>query len=176
MTANGYFQFTDDTVTPVATDRQDMANFSITTAISTSSLPTVVVGQSATFDVYGLTLNGSVATTHTETGNTFGESDTFQNFGVTFSTDNATTEYYSINGTFAIATNPADQCIEGTFSFVTATPIEVDIRTIPVTVAGQITVNSNVSAVFSSNGVVVTVNGGTPKTYTEADLNTLCDL
>lgn len=175
MTANGYVQFTDNTVSPSATDRQEMSNFSITTAISSSSL-TTVAGQSATFDVYGLTLNGSVSTTHTETGNNFGEADTFANFVVTFSTDNATTEYYSINGTFAMATNPADQCIEGTFNFVTLTPITVDIHPAPVTVAGRITVNTNVDAVFNSNGVVVTVGSGTPKTYTEADLNTLCDL
>lgn len=175
MALNGWMQFVDNTVSPVTTDREDMTNFSITNVMSTGVTGTTWAGQPGTFDVDTLTLNGSASTTHIETNNDFGEADTFQNLVVKYKTDNSTTGYYSIDGLFAIALNPADKCIDGTFNFVTITPLTVNLAT-GNTVAGEFTINTNVDVTYSSAGVTVTVNNGTPTTYTEAELNNLCGL
>jgi hypothetical protein len=165
MTLNGWMQFVDNTVSPATTDREDMSNFSITNAMSTGvTASTVGGGTSSSFDVDTLTLNGSASTTHLETNNDFGEADTFKDLQVKYETDYLTTAYYSIDGLFAIALNPADKCIDGTFNFVTITPMTVDLATGGNTVAGEFTVNNpgGADVVFNSNGTVtVTVNGVT---------------
>ncbi len=172
MTMNGWMQFVDNTVSPVTTDRENMASFSINDVMSTAT-GTTVAGQSATFNVDTLTLNGSASTTHIETNNDFGEADTFQNLVVKYETDNSTTAYYSIDGLFAIALNPADKCIDGTFNFVTLTPMTVVLPG-GNTVAGEFTVNNpgGADVVFNANGsVTVTVNG-VPQDY--SSFGSLC--
>ncbi len=170
MTMNGWMQTVDNTA--ATTDREDMANFSINDVMSTAT-GTTVGGQSATFNVDTLMLNGSVSTTHTEANNDFGEADTFQNLTVTYKTDNLTTAYYSIDGLFAIALNPADKCIDGTFNFVTITPMTVDLST-GNTVAGEFTVNNpgGADVLFNSNGTVTVKVNGVLQDY--SNFNSVC--
>ena len=174
MTMNGWMQYVDYTVSPVTTDLQMMTNFSVTDVTSQASAA-LISGGTATFNVDELTLDGTMSSSHSETGNDYGASDAFSAFKVKSMTDSGyTTEYLTIDGTFAIATNPTDKCIEGTFNFATTTPIKTDL-TSGTTVAGALTVNS-VGVVFNADNTVTITVSGVPATYTEADLNGLCSL
>lgn len=174
MTADGYIDSVDNTL--ATTDHITMTSFRMVDVISQTTAA-LYTGGTETFDVDDLTLNGSVSTSHTETNNNYGESDTFQNFNVKTLTDSGlTTAYYSLNGTFAIALNPSDKCIEGTFSFTTTTPLMVKTNVDPeVTVAGDITVNG-AHVVFTPAGLVNVTVSGTTISYTQAQLNSLCAL
>jgi len=175
MTINGSIETVDNTVTPSTTDTTSMTGLSMKDVISQTTA-SLISGLTDTFNVDDLTINGSTAFTHTETGNDYGESDSFQDFKVTTMTDASyTTAYLSIDGIFAIALSPSDKCIEGTFAFSTTTPLQMDLAT-GSTLAGEIMVNYDTNVMFSSNGLTVTLAGGTPTIYTEAELNGLCAL
>ncbi len=155
-------------------DLGTLTNFSVTAASTTTTI------NSTSYNVDTLTVGGSEsATTYvSDTDSTINYNETagFTNFSVAYKTPASGTgnEYLSINGAFSSSTTPA-KCIDGTFSIVTNTDIEIDPY--GVTQAGQVTINSNVVATFQANGAVsVSVNGGAAQIYTEAQLNSVCAL
>ncbi len=163
----------DGSVTDVNNDNQttDVATlnqFRISIASSTTTTNTIA-GQPATFYESDFSLNGAASTQHTEPNNNYGESITYQNFTISTLTDGATTYYMSIDGTAAVASNPTDLCIDGTFVFHTITPIAMDLTTAnSLTVAGEFTINTVTDVLFNSNGTVTITVNGTPQ-----DINSL---
>lgn len=97
------------------------------------------------------------------------ESITFTSFEL--SSTMGTYPYYNetISGTIGYDSTP-DSCGEGTFSFTTDTTLQWD-ASLGYYVAGTLTVNSDVTVDFQSNGdVTVSIEGGDTTTYTQAEL------
>ncbi len=156
-------------------EAQTMTNLSIGVASTTTTI------NSASYNVDTLTLSGSGGDTtyasDTDSTVSYSETDSFANFSIAYKTPSGTTgnDYFSINGSFTIATTPADQCIDGTFSITTNTDIQIDAN--GVTQAGQVTIDSNVVVIFQANGAAtVSINGGAPQAYTGSELDSLCAL
>lgn len=73
---------------------------------------------------------------------------------------NATGSVSAINGTFTFEFTP-NICGEGTYTFVTNTPLQYDMY-VGYYTAGKITINGNTTIVFNGDGsVTVTVSGAT---------------
>jgi hypothetical protein len=176
-TVNGY----SDVVDHVAHthEKQVMNNFTIKgmTLGSTTTIGGV------TYDVVTSTIDGTVTgTTYVSDTNaaiSYQEGpNTFTNVVIVDKSPSSGTgdEYFSIDGMISISTTPADRCIDGTFTIVTNTALQIDGAT-GQTKAGKMTINGNVVATFNIDGsVTVSVDGGTPLVYTRAALDTICAL
>lgn len=160
-----------------AHERQVMNNLKI--AVTTGV--TLVGG--ANYSVDTLTVNGPLAGTvfasDTDTTVSYTEANSFTNFVIVDKAPAAGSpnfDYLAVSGTFTISTTPADKCIDGTFSVSTNTNVKLDNGT-GTAVAGQITINGDVTALFNADGSLsVTVDGGAPITVSEPDLAMLCSL
>jgi hypothetical protein len=175
MNMNGYF----DDVDHVAHthERQVVNNLSLRGGTGS----TTTIG-STSYDVASLTLNGTM------TGTTYASDtdatisyqvgpNTFTNVVIVDKTPVFGTgdEYLSINGTITVSTTPA-KCIEGTFSIVTNSDLQIDGVT-GQTKAGTMTINGNVVATFNSDGSLsVSLDGGAPVVYSQIDLDSMCAL
>lgn len=108
-------------------------------------------------------LSGGMSVSATSSGVTQGFSATFTSF--TFIEDYMTSET-TVNGTIAFSSSPAS-CADGTYTFTTIAPI-VDYGSGPV--AGTLQVNNATISYNSDSTVVITLDDGTSRTYTQAGL------
>ncbi len=106
----------------------------------------------------------------------YGEKDSFTNLVVNWGLDtNTNIETYSIDGAFGIQFTPANTCVDGTYSFVTNTPVTYDYNTGMYT-GGQITINGTVVVKYLADGSVqVSIDGGTTFTdFTDTQFDQIC--
>ena len=120
-----------------------------------------------------ITVNGAVKESWTASGTSYSVTVTFTNFNLQ-DVDYGTYDDATVSGTVAIDFTPDAYCFEGTFVFVTDTPIRND-NTAGHTVAGQVTINGNTVMTWNSNGTItVTVNGTQVYNGDEAGLYATC--
>lgn len=170
MIGNGYFEYEDFTLSTTSKGRLDMTNYSLTYRYDTGDMT-----------VADTTANGRVSASYYEnSGSGYGsalysETNTFYNLRVV-STLTASTWTFSINGTVTVDLTP-DSCFEGTFSFVTDTPVTFDLSTLQYT-AGQITINGNTVIEFNYDylGGVRVIVSGTRQSFNNSDFDVVCPL
>lgn len=163
----------------VAHAHQVQALNNLVIAVTTGA---AVVGN-ANYSVDTLKVNGlsaaTVSVSDTDMTVSYTEANSFTNFVIVEKTPapgSPDIDYLTMTGTFSISTTPADRCIDGTFSVATDVDVQIDNAT-GTTVAGQITINAMSVATFDPGGsITVAVNGGTPATFSEAELAGLCSL
>ncbi len=158
-------------------EKQVMTNLiiAVTTGVAT------VGGANYTADTF--TVNGpstgTVYLSDTDSTINYTESDSYSNFVIVDKSPAAGSpdfDYLTMTGVFSISTTPADKCIDGTFSIATNTDVKIDNATETI-VEGQLAINAAAVAVYNADGsLTVTVNGGTPATFSEAELAALCSL
>jgi hypothetical protein len=155
-------------------------DFDTLTNLSMTSESTTTTINTASENVDTLTVNGSQSITNyvSDTDSTFNYNETiiFTNFIVAHKTALAGNgnDYLNINGTFNIVNSP-EVCLDGTFSITTTNDIQIDSN--GLTQAGLVTINSYAIVTFLPNDVItVSSGGGTPQTYTAAQLNSICAL
>lgn len=177
--ANGWFDDKDYTLDEH--NKLVLNNFKVKDVMSATTIGTDA------YDVNAFTINGSwTGTVYSGSTGTFattvsaGDTVTFYNYGLLFKTpaigSTATIDYVSLSGTFSVTTTPADKCIDGTYTFVTDTPIQADDTT-GATSAGQVTINKNTVVVFNADGTkTITVDGVSTAAMTDTDLKGLCAL
>lgn len=122
-----------------------------------------------------IAVNGAVKQSWTASGTSYSANVTYTSFNWQ-DVDYGTYVDTTLSGTIAIDFTPDTYCFEGTFVFVTDTPIRND-NTAGHNVAGQITINGNTVMTWNADGTVtVTVNGTQVYNGDEADLYETCDL
>ncbi|MHB8843690.1 MAG: hypothetical protein ACYC7L_02990 [Nitrospirota bacterium] len=159
-------------------DRYDLANVFLTV---TKTITTIGVDA---YDMATLAIQGAMTKTasvsDTDPTVNYTESIVMTNFTVVdkipAAGSAAVYEYLSLNGDISIATVPPGRCIDGAFSVVTGTELQVD-RASGMVVSGQLTVNSTAVATFNADGsVTAAVSGGAPATFTRPELAAICAL
>jgi len=180
--ANGLATYVDYTVAPIQSTNLTMTNFSDASIFVSDSS----AGTSTAND----TLGGGIAESWTETDGTHSVAVGYSAFktdevttvpvaapGVRMAASTGYTDT-SFSGTVSIDFTPNTDCaIEGTFSFVTDTPVhEVFGDSCPT--AGHLTLNGNTTVTFNSDSSVdVAVDSGTPVHYaTCQDLENVCQI
>jgi hypothetical protein len=122
------------------------------------------------------TANGGLSQTHKTNGNVVHSAAiSYYNFRLR-ETAVSNTGTWRIDGTVTTDFTP-NACFEGTFTFVTNTPVAWDAS--DLFTAGSITINGNVTLTFSNNGTanVITVTfSGTSEDLTESQLEALCPI
>jgi len=155
-------------------------DFDTLTNFSINSVPTTTTVTAAGNNVVTLTANGSqlitIYASDTDSTVNYNETLSFTNFIVVYKAAPSGNGNYSlnINGTFTIGTAP-EMCLDGVFSVVTTQDIQIDSN--GVTQAGLATISSIMIPVFLDNGAItVSISGGTPQTYTAAQVGSFCTL
>jgi uncharacterized repeat protein (TIGR02543 family) len=152
---------------------------SVSIAVSTGSMSiddiassqTYTVSLMSLYDSYVLSTSGTGTTTTYTTKGTVTESwgsnsitETFTNFQLVLSPGIAPQDQdMSVSGTLSIAFTPAF-CQNGTFTFVTDTPIVYD-DLLGYTTAGQLTVNGATTITYNADGSITVTTGGQSQTY-----------
>ncbi len=132
-------------------------------------------------DAYALSTSGTGTTTTYTTNGTFAESwgsysitATFTDFQLAI-TPGTASEDMSVSGTFSIAFTPAF-CQNGTFTFVTDTPIVFD-DSMGHTTSGELTVNGATTITYNDDGSITVTTGGQSQKYNNAfDLTQVCPM
>ena len=186
LLANGSATFEDDTVLPPQTYSMTMSSFSDTSTFAYDAVTGIFA-----FDD---TLNGGISQSWTETDGAHGVAVGFSSFNTqieigavlaaptALSHDPDGSIDISFDGTVSVDFTPnpgeagADCEAEGTFTFVTDTPIHQGVSD-SCPVSGQITINGNTVVVFNSDGSVdVTVGTDTTHYNSCNDLENVCEV
>jgi len=152
---------------------------SVSIAVSTGSMSIDDIASSQTYtvsfmslyDSYVLSSSGTGTTTTYTTYGTVTESwgsnsitETFTNFQLAVSPGVAPQDQdMSVSGTLSIAFTPAF-CQNGTFTFVTNTPVVYD-DLLGYTTAGMLTVNGATTITYNADGSITVTTAGQPQTY-----------
>ena len=137
-------------------------NYTITFSNGFNDVYALLSAGTGSTSSFSITANGSYAESWTTSGVTTSVSSMFSNLALTL-TFNSTSEALSINGQYTITFTPAS-CLNGTFSFVTNTPVQVSVAT-GLTDQGSITINGVTTITFNANGTITVTTAGVSQTY-----------
>ncbi|MDA8101032.1 MAG: hypothetical protein M0042_15545 [Nitrospiraceae bacterium] len=167
MTMNGTHVEDNFASTPKTKEETTFSNVSISGTDSST----------ASTMKYDETMNGAMDFKHYENGTlTSGDNESYGNFKVGYTLNTSTNVFtMSIDGSFTLATTPADSCADGTYVFKTVTPITYD-GTKQMFTAGEISINDTVVVKYTSTGdVQVSIDGGkTFTSYTDTQFDAMC--
>ncbi len=137
-------------------------------------------------DAYALSTSATGTTTTYTTNGTFGESwlsssgsnsmtATFSDFQLAVTAGAASEQEMSVSGTLGITFTP-EICQNGTFAFVTDTPIVFD-DALGYTTGGELTVNGATTITYNSDGSITVTTNGQSETYQSGfDLTQVCPI
>jgi len=164
MTANGQMTVTDSLGISY---NLTYSNFAMTLTETTDSYGAFIGGT--------IKVNGKFSESWTVGGSSKTVSLTYANFTMSL-TETSSFETITLDGSVTMDFTPNEFCSEGTYSFVTVTPVKYSYAT-GQTVEGEVTINNTVNITFNADGTLTIKEDGVvvDENVTELELSQVCE-